>query len=335
MAREQPPLGSFRGQEGSRWINQRPTGEEIAKWFGENVPLHDGMDPSKYVGGMTLIPSNERTTEIVVQGDSIIERKVRNIVFTPYCKVDTRIKYFWDLVLHHDEWVGAIEPVDVARPEGAQPLAPGFYSFTVPVDGQHVQFVACAMRVRVYDRSTVQYIDVPDGMGKKRRIMEGVPVIDAPPATKMIPLLQRSWNSTIEADQYSLMKAETGAAGRALGMAGMLVAPGAGIATAEDMQEMSGQPAPATDGGDLGEVPAAGAAEGDQASADEQLRGRALELRSILEQQSEAAFNEFSEWAKSRKLNLDEAEGPVLRGAVRKLEKALEAVPAEPTVAEG
>jgi hypothetical protein len=34
-------------QEGSRWVNKRPSGDEVAAWFKANAPMHEGMDPCR------------------------------------------------------------------------------------------------------------------------------------------------------------------------------------------------------------------------------------------------------------------------------------------------
>jgi hypothetical protein len=102
-------------------------------------------------------------------------------------------------------------------------------------------------------------------------------------------------------------------------MAGMLVVPGSGVATAEDMLELAG--------------PSAGAVAEDaqlpqpepENLTDEQLRERASALVDILREQDPDALASFQEWARGRNLTLAEAQGAALRGVVRKLETTIEA----------
>jgi hypothetical protein len=109
-----------RGREGSRWINERPTSQEVAEWF-RSVPLHDGMDHEKYVGGITLIQGVEKADEIVgYDGDGrpVIVEDVRNVTFTPYMKVETRVAYFHDYVdrLGADDRYAEVGTVPIIEP---------------------------------------------------------------------------------------------------------------------------------------------------------------------------------------------------------------------------
>jgi MoxR-like ATPase len=121
------------------------------------------------------------------------------------------------------------------------------------------------------------------------------------------------------------MKAETGAVGRALGFAGMLVIPGSGVATAEDMLELSTHNATAA--AEAAVPPAVSAADAvvDQAPSDEQMRERIQTLVEQLRSSDEPALERFQEWARGRKITLATAQGAALRGAIRKLEGLLEA----------
>lgn len=228
MAREQRAkvTDTTSRQVGSRWIGNAPSGEDVAKWFAENVKLHHPeLRHADYVQGVTLITSSETTKEL--RDGAIVE--VERLVHVPYAKVETRIAYFWDYC-RLAGLTGVIEPVQVRRVEGAgvanTNLPDGF--FRIPVqepDAKWVYYVACAMKATVYQ---------PDVRAGGR----GRAVVDAPPAVKQVALVNRYGDS----DPYALMKAETGAVGRALGMAGMLALPGSGVATAEDMQEaLSGE----------------------------------------------------------------------------------------------
>jgi hypothetical protein len=287
------------GREGSRWYNVRPTSEEIATWF-TSVPLHDGMLHEHYIGGVTLIQTKEKSQEVVgfdKDGLPIIKER-EDIVVVPYVKVETRVAYFWQLMELRD-WKGEIVPVPtVGEPIG---LPNGYfrYSATKP-DQKVVNFVGCSMQVRVTERS--------------RTTSEGRAVMNPPPGSKVVPTATR-W----DVDANALMKAETGAIGRALGVAGMLVVPGSGVATAEDMLEaLSGVPAGATEP----ELPAPATAEAPR--TDEQLREMASALVAELAELSPRKLEEYQAWARGRQLKLDAAQGAVLRGAVRKLETTVE-----------
>jgi hypothetical protein len=180
----------------------------------------------------------------------------------------------------------------------------------------------------------------------------------AAPATKVVPVV--AWEKV---DPFAIMKAETGAVGRALGMAGMLVIPGSGIATAEDVQEaeqlpgraMTGTSAPETSDGALPEVegaeeaqepaalpePPADAPPAEQppAANQEDLDAASDDrLRELVERDLLALKNEHPEayatmktwWEDDRKLgelnraSIQGLQQPMLRGVVRKVRKTLE-----------
>lgn len=228
------------GQEGSRWFNAPPTGKELADWFEKNVQVHDKLDSDHYVQGITMIPNTDKAKTVVgwdAASKAPVIESIENLVFTPYAKVETRIKYFNDLMAQMaEEWLGVIEPV---TPTTAPPgyLTPGFFPFSVNAGEKGTyRYIACSMKVTVFKRDTVEWKEwrnTQTGQLERRRI--GETIIDAAPGTKMVPMMGR-----YDPDPSSLMKAETGAIGRALGMAGMLVIPGTGVATAEDMQEALG-----------------------------------------------------------------------------------------------
>jgi hypothetical protein len=287
-------------QEGSRWINKRPSGEEVAKWFIDNAPMHPGMDPKDYVTGVVLIPAKEKVRVPTEAADgSVTFPEVEQLVYVPYVKVETRVAYFWRYVATLGDAVGAIEPADVLRLEieGVynMNLPPGF--FRLPVQdstGKFVHFLCCSQQVRIYTA-------------------EGEPcTIMAPAAgTKMVPLLTK-WG----VDENAIMKAETGAVGRALGMAGMLVLPGSGVATAEDMQEMiaaEGRPSVAVEA----QLPSA--------APDDQIRARIAELSVQLQSDFPGRYEELQAWAREKKIDLDDLKAHQLRGVLRALEKRIEA----------
>jgi hypothetical protein len=213
-----------------------PTGEEVAAWFEANVQVHEKLDLKHYVQGITMIPNTEKSKAVVgwdaATGAPVIQQ-VENLVFTPYAKVETRIKYWNDLMAKMaDEWLGVIEPVP--PPTAPKNLPPGYFPFSVAAGDKGVyRYIACQMKVTVFKRDTVKWKEYRNSeTGGIVRVREGETIIDAAPGTKMVPMMGR-----YDPDPSSLMKAETGAIGRALGMAGMLVIPGSGVATAEDMQE--------------------------------------------------------------------------------------------------
>lgn len=301
------------GQEGSRWYNERPAGEDVAKWF-QTVPLHEGLKHDDYIGGVVLIQSKEKSEEVIGFRDDggpvIAERQ--NLVYVPYVKVETRVAYFWALMRQWDA-VGVWEPVPV---ESKEPLGlpEGFFRISVAVPnrpGEVVNFVGCNMQVRAFKKDTVKY---EWGGPYGDRVVDGEPLLIAPPAQKVVPVAFK-----YSPDPNAVHKAATGAIGRALGMAGMLIVPGSGVATAEDMMELRDPPAGATS--DAAELPDEGVP---GQLDDEQLRARASELVAQLEEQSPEKHAEFQEWARGRKLILAEAQGPVLKGAVKKLEKTLD-----------
>lgn len=275
-------------QEGSRWINKRPRGKEVADWFINNAPMHPGMDPARYVTGVVLIPAKEK---LLGGGEQH--------VYVPYVKVETRVAYFWDYVATLEECTGAIEPADVPRvaEQGVynMNLPPGF--FRMPVQdqqGKFVHFLCCSQRVRI-----------------TKRTPEGGDTIMAPATgTKMVSLLSR-----FGVDENAIMKAETGAVGRALGMAGMLVLPGSGVATAEDMQEMlASQGSVGVDA----QLPPA-------AQPDDEVRQRIATLSEQLQADHPGRFEEVLAWAREKKIDTGDIKPHQLRGVLRALERQLDA----------
>lgn len=287
-------------REGSRWIGDPPSAEEFAKWFTDSVPLHEGMKPDKYVGGVTLIPAKEKYQ--VQNGDRIMDKY--RLTFTPYAKVETRVAYFWDLCALRG-WVGEIAPIvpENAMTEfNAMSIGEPFYLMPfMGEDGKMRLQRACTMRVRVYDPAL--------GRGS------GGVVMMPPGGTKVGPF---------SADMNSALRVETGAIGRALGMAGMLVIPGSGVATAEDMQELAGQ----TD--ELPEkeptLPAAPQAAGEpgaEASAGNELQAHVATLRSRIESDFPGIADELEMWANERKIDLNAPKDTQLRALAKQMEKKL------------
>lgn len=313
------------GQEGSRWYNAQPTGAELAKWFEDNVPIHDGLESKLYLPGVTMIPATEKAKTVVGwQGNAPVIQQIENLVFVPYAKVETRIKYFHDLMAQHDDWLGVIEPV--ATEKQAPGLPKGFFAFRVQTaDKGVVNYVCCTMKVTVYERESVEWKEFRNSdTGAIERVRSGNAIIDAAPATKMIATLGR-WG----ADDFSLMKAETGAVGRALGMAGMLVIPGTGIATAEDMQEasaMEGRQTPSLpEDGEQAQAPPAATEQATSADELSDLRHQAALLLNTIKAEFPELFAEFLEWAKGRKIGeIGKVDDPrILRGVITKAEREL------------
>jgi hypothetical protein len=319
------------GQEGSRWYNAPPTGAEIASWFKENVKLAEGLEADNYVQGITMIPGVEKAQAVIgwsPDNKPIIER-VENLVYTPYAKVETRIAYFHDLMAKkEDEWLGIIEPI---VPEKQDPrLPPGFFAFSIATGPDTVvRYICCSMKVTVYERKGDIWKEVVNRQtGKVERIKVGKTIIDAPPATKQIALL--GYQS--RPDSFALMKAETGAIGRALGLAGMLVIPGSGVAPAEDLQEaqaLEGRSPTAVEGDpEQAKVPEATGGGGEEASAKEELnelRQRAVLVVGTIKTEFPELFTTFLAWAKERKIGeIASVEDPrILRGIITKADREL------------
>lgn len=313
------------GQEGSRWINMRPSGQEVAEWFADNVQLHDeGLNHGHYVQGLTLIAQKMKENEVVGWAEDnkpIIDER-ENVVYVPYAKVETRVKYFWDYMkLKGDEFLGVIETVPPVKPVDSLP--PGFgYMRVATSDGKQVVYVTCSAQVTVYKRETVKMIDLVNRRtGEITRVREGEIIMQSAPGTKMVATLGR-----YGADNFSLMKAETGAVGRALGLLGMLVVPGSGVATAEDMQE-----AMALEGGNVQAAPAPeqvaeqGKAATLDLSDDAALRQRVTVLIEDLGKLSSERLAAFRKWVKEdRRIDaLADANSSQLRGLITKLEKEI------------
>lgn len=294
------------GREGSRWYNMRPPAEDVAEWF-TGVRLHEGMRHEDYIGGITMIQATEKSDELTGFDKDLLPtiRERKDLVYIPYVKVDTRVRYFWDYVELHEArgWRGEIRVVPNASSVELG-LPDGFfrYSASDPKNAEkRVNFIGISMQATIYERS---------------RAAGGadIPIVQGSPGTKLVAAATK-W----DVDPHAMSKAETGAVGRALGMAGILVIPGSGVATAEDMLELSEAPAGATAEPEL-PAPTAVALED---LTDEQLRERAAALVEELGGIDPKRHAEFQEWARGRKLTLAEAQGAPLRGAVKKLEKTI------------
>lgn len=318
-----------KGREGSRWVNERPSSDEIAEWWRGVAVVHEGLDAGDYISGVTLVPAKEKTNEVIGFRDNNapIVQEFEDRIWTPYVKVETRVKYFHDLMAKHvEDWLGVIEPVAPAKSDPSLP--PGFFRMAIQTgEGKVVNHICCSMKVTVYDRETVEekreVSDTRNGLYQIRRV--GKTIIDAPPATKMIPVLDR-WG----ADSMSIMKAETGAIGRALGMAGMLVVPGSGVATAEDLQEaqnMSAEPAASREAPE--EQPQSPEGKRDLSITEptrEELANHANGLIAQLRGIDEEAYELFRAWANEQghQGQVSELPVPALKGIIKRVEKSLE-----------
>lgn len=305
-------------RSGSRWIVARPEPEDVAQWFNDSVRVHAGLDPENYVGGITLITQKEK---LDVQSDGVI-REVSRLVHIPYAKVETRVAYWNDyLDLVKDEAVGVVEPVlgkELDEPGLRNDyLPPGFFRHPVALaDGKFTNYIGCSMRVVLFDKATVDFrvVTVP-GQGKVEKVV-GKPLRTFGTGTKAVPLLGR-----YGADDNAIMKAETGAMGRALGMAGMLIIPGSGVATAEDMLELrdrgeAQEPAPPesapTD---------AVAQEASGQTTEEQMRTRIAEGVAKLQSENADGYGELEAWAQEKSIDLDQPKESQLRPLLRQIER--------------
>jgi hypothetical protein len=222
-------------QEGSRWLHAPPSSEDVRLWFS-GQRIHTGMEHDRYVGGVVLINDSEKIS-VTVEADNgrrYVDESQR-ATFTPYVRVDTRVSYFWDLVdaLNEDrpdgtEYFGYIRPsadvpiIDDTNSPWYNAYLPRGYHFSAvrlgdDKGGGVVRYIGFT--------SDVQIVRYKDGDDSGRTVLRGID-------TKMVPLV----NSNGFADDHALTRARTGANGRALGVAGILVI-GTGVATAEDVQE--------------------------------------------------------------------------------------------------
>lgn len=334
MAQQQGPQRAGSVQEGNRWVWSPPAPADFTKWFAENVHLHEGMEHDRYVQGVVLIGSKEkRKITLVNQAGATMIQDEERLVFTPYAKVETRVAYFYDLMAKHPEWLGVIqpEPVEKLNQPGVYNLnmPPGFFRLPIAKENnQQVHYLGCAKRVRILDRETVEWVDVVHTefgeQGQivrqtKRRELDGVPIAEYSPGTKVVATLNRYGE-----DPFAPMKAETGAAGRALGFAGMLVIPGSGIATAEDMQEaLAGAQGVAVEGLDVGlESEDPGGSGGASSSAD--LADQIKEMLAVLEADFPGALEDVQAWAREKKLRLGDLTKNQERSVHRKLTQVLD-----------
>lgn len=278
-----PPIPDEPVQEGSRWRFHRPTSQAVAEWFA-TVPLDEGMEHERFVGGVVLIPQSEKVKHQTQRGT--VERYEQ--VFTPYMQIGTRVAY-GRLLGEHRDLIIASEPADVPRATAAQSayfnanMVKGLWWHVVQTEhNQTVRFLCCTWRWGLYERAS--YLRKLDGGADVPLISgEGTKQVGGGP------------------DPNGIMKAQTGALGRALGVAGILVV-GTGIASAEDMQEFVGAPtqAPALPPSEIAE----GQPPEPAKTAEErlnQLRSQAAAYRTQLQERAPHEFEKFEAWWAERR----------------------------------
>jgi hypothetical protein len=288
-------------QEGSRWLHNPPDGPTFAAWFKANVKLHEGLKHEDYVNGITLIP-NKETIRVTRDGEIV---EVERLVFSPYPQVETRVAYFWDWC-RKNHYLGEIEILPA--PHQSPTLPEGIVATVVKSGSQSHTWLGAKCRVRAFERDARS--------GDKGRL-----VLSPPKATKTVPLHTR-----YGPDVNAPLKAETGAIGRALGFAGMLVIPGAGISTAEDMLDL------ATVESAPGPEPAAAlpAHEPETAEAQDPAALHKLVEEHIAElQKHPKEWTEFIAWASERGLPLENTPPAALRPLEAQLRRKLEQIAAK------
>ena len=306
-------------QEGARWRWHRPSSEAVAAWFASQ-PLDEGMDHEHYVGGVVLIPQNEKVRYTRPDG-GLVERYEQ--VFTPYVQIGTRVAYARRLAEHRG-LIYVSEPVSV--PRSANPASDYFngnmeeglwWHVVAGGDGQRRRYLCGTWSVALYE---------PTSYAAKVR------------GEKPLPIISGRGTKQVDGgfDVNGIAKAQTGAIGRALGVAGILTV-GTGIATAEDMQEFSGPPAQASPAG--AQLPApTEIAEGpppeplDPVEALDALRSRALALQAQMQERSGEEWREFVAWWQERSKEggwkeLSDVPYEALKGIVARMERqTMEAV---------
>lgn len=315
-----------KGREGNRWFNERPDGDAVSAWFAEAVTMPEGLKAEDYVGGVTLIPGKEKANEPrgFKEDGSPVWTEIENLVFTPYVKVETRVQFWTDLLTANPDWLGVVEAIDPLDQDPALP--PGFSKLRVASsDNKITPYMLCTMKVTVFERGSVEWKEwrnTKTGVLERARV--GKTVIDAAPATKQVPVLGR-----YGPDDNAVMKAQTGAVGRALGMAGMLIVPGTGVATAEDMRELAAQEGIAPAAKEERPPAAEGRAALDAAAepTHDELVATASGLITRLQAEKPASHTAFMAWVQERGFTgkVSEMKDPNIKQLVKQVEKYLEA----------
>ena len=304
-----PPVPDEPQQEGSRWRWHKPSSEAVAHWF-TSVPLDEGMRHEDYVGGVVIIPQTEKVKHQLQDG--MHERYEQ--VFTPYVQIGTRVGYSRRLAEHRGLRL-RIAPEVVPRT-----LNPGspYFNGNFP-DGLWWHVIVGDIGATRYLCATysVQMFE-PQEYARRLRGELAMPVLEGS-GTKQV---------AGGADPNGLMRAQTGAIGRALGVAGILVI-GTGIATAEDMQEYIAAPTATPDQALLppSEI-APGAPPAEAEDSDEaltQLRARAVALQARMQEETPLAERAFMAWWQERRIHegwesLGDVPLEALRGVVTRME---------------
>jgi hypothetical protein len=313
-----PPTPDAPVQEGARWRYHKPSSEQVAAWFA-TVPLDDGMLHEQFVGGLVLIPQNEKVRYTRPDGGQM-ERYEQ--IYTPYVQIGTRVGYARRLAEHRD-LIYHTEPARVPRTTNPAStyfngnLPEGLWWHVVANDeGRVYRYLCATTRVGLYS---------PQTYAAKLR---GEPVM---------PMLGGEGTKQVSGspDQNMIARAQTGAIGRALGVAGILVV-GTGVATAEDMWEVTGGPVAMAAGATLppSEIAAGAPPEVlDEAEALDQLRSRALALQTQMQELGSETWRTFAAWYQERAKEgnwqqLDDVPFEDLKTVVSKLENDLAATPA-------
>ena len=300
-----PPDEAVR--EGGRWRYHRPSSEDVADWFSTQ-PLDEGMRHEHYVGGVVLIPQQEKVRHTSPDGRQI-ERYEQ--VFTPYVQIGTRVSYARRLAEHRG-LIYVSEAADV--PRATNPTSPYFngnmvaglwWHLATTSDGNVVRYLCATAKVALYDPTTY---------AAKLR------------GEKPLPLISGEGTKQVggNADQNMVARAQTGAIGRALGVAGILTI-GTGIATAEDLQEFAGYAATAVVPPQVPDIASNGI---DPSATLEQLQDRAMALTVQMQEQAPDKYKEFSAWFAARGNNegwhtLPEVPFESLKAVVARLERDL------------
>lgn len=305
-------------QEGSRWRYARPSSTEVKDWFSTQI-LDEGMDHDDYLSGVVVIPANEKVKQAKVDGDKNVVEEIYELTFTPYVRIDMRVLYFRRYA-ERNNLIRVVEPVEVPRIADAGSayfnahMAKGFWWHVVSVgSGPPRRYLVSTHRVALYEREP--YTAALRDPGR---------------TTLPVPILEGIGSKQVNggADDNAIMKAETGAIGRALGVAGILVV-GTGIATAEDMIEATAGPQAAGSA----QIPEGGpgmpAAPLDPAQQHAELRERALALQGELKGDHPEAWREFAAWWKERQhaegwADLNVVPMDPLRGIVSKMERMVD-----------
>ena len=306
-------------REGGRWRGvERPPSEEVADWF-KGVRLDDGMSQDDYISGVVLIPAQEKIKKPKPDGRGTEEQWEQT--WTPYTRVDTRVAYFHRLA-ELRECVAVIEPVQVPRTEQAafrnDHMPDGLWWHIAGEQQDARRYLCATWRVALYRED--------DWFSAKVEVIRpgGPDEIQHHPVLRAVREGRGTKAVTGAADINGIAKADTGAIGRALGVAGVLVV-GTGIATAEDLEQL-------TQGEEAAPValPVAGAPEEGEEALNERLMSLQARLRGYPD-----AWREFSNWWTERAKasgwkGVNDAPVEARRGVASKMEAMILELPEEP-----